>query len=165
LEGEPTKCPYRAICQQCPGNELGRGEWKPLLGFKRVSEGILCLDWNKVIPLEESPLFREPEGRHLADAVVAADRLDAATRRYNKSPKRKKAQKKYGETDKGKVTAEKYQDTEKFHLALQKYYLSKKGQQAYQKRGTIVKDFRKATKWLKGHPGMTYEDYLKENPE
>lgn len=161
MEGGLTKCPYRGICK-CPGDKLDRGEWEPSLGFKRVENGILCLDWDVVLPLEESPLFREPEGRHIVDAVVAADKIDEARRRWSKSPKRREAQKRYLHKPQGQATVDKYQNSEKFKLALQKYRLSSKGQKAHQKSRKLVKDFRKAARWLKNNPGKTYEDYLKE---
>lgn len=157
--GEPTRCPYRSVCQ-CPGDKLGKGEWIPSLGFKRVEEGILCLDWDIVIPLEESPLFREPEGRHIVDAATAADSLDASTRKYNKSPKRREAQRRFRLTARGQAVVDKYQDSEKFKLSQQKYYLSDKGQKAHLRRREQLKDFRKVAKWLEEHPGKTYEDYL-----
>ena len=165
MQGVPTGCPYRGTCPHCPGDDLGRGEWESSLGFKRVEEGILCLDWDVVLPLEESPLFRTPEGRHITDAVAAADKIDEARRKWSKSPKRREAQRRFEDTDKGKAVTESYQNSEKFKLSLQKYRFSGKGQEALQKRGNLVKDFRKAAKWLEDNPGKTYEDYLKKEEE
>lgn len=157
MEGEPTKCPYLEICK-CPGGK----DWEPIKGFIREKEGVLCLDWGKTIPFSDIPQLRTPGGRHISDAVVAADKIDAAIRKYNKSIKRRNAQRRFEGTEGGKATIEKYQDSEKFKLSQQKYYHSKKGQKAHKKRRAVVKDFRDAEKWLKEHPGSSYKDYLKE---
>ena len=163
MDSEPTKCPYRTLCQ-CPGDDPERGEWEPSLGFKRIPEGIFCLDWDKIIPLETMSQVKtaEPEGRHLADAVEAANRIDEARRKWNRSPKRRVVQKRYKDTPGGQATLERYQDSEKFQLAAQKYYYSTKGQEAHQRRKGILQDFRAASEWLKENPGRTFEDYLKE---
>ena len=165
MEAEPTKCPYRPLCQ-CPGDDPERGEWEPSLGFKRVPEGIFCLDWDKVITLETMSKVKtaEPEGRHIADATSAADKIDEARKKWNRSPKRRAAQRRYRDTTEGQATADKFSNSEKFKLSAQKYYYSSKGQEAHQKRRSIVSDFRAAAAWLKDNPGKTFEDYLKENP-
>lgn len=157
MEGEPTKCPYQAICK-CPGGE----DWEPVKGFIREEEGVHCLDWNKSIPFSDIPQLRTPGGRHISDAVEAADKLDKAIRKYNRSIKRRNAQRRYEESDKGKATTQRQRGSEKFKLSQQKYYHSEKGQVAHKKRREVVRDFRAAERWLKDHPGMTYEDYLKE---
>jgi len=157
---EPTRCPYREICK-CPGYDKDEGDWEPVEGFIRTKEGVLCLDWDIVIPLGDIPRVKIPEGRHITDAIEAADKIDAATRKYNKSPKRREAQRKYEAKKKGQAAIEKYQDSEKFKLGLQKYYFSSKGQEAHQRRGVVLKDYRKAAKWLADNPGKTYEDFLK----
>ena len=157
MEGEPTKCPYLEICE-CPGSK----DWEPIKGFIREEEGVLCLDFNKTIPFSDIPQLRTPGGRHEQDAVAAADKLDRAIKKYNKSIKRREAQRRYEESEKGKATIQRQRESEKFRLAQQKYYLSRKGQEAHKRRGVVVGDFRKAEKWLRGHPGSTYEDYLKE---
>lgn len=163
MDSEPTKCPYRTLCE-CPGDDPEHGEWEPSLGFKRIPEGILCLDWDKVIPLEVMSQVKEaePEGRHLADAVAAADKIDEARRKWNKSPKRRAAQRRYKDTPSGLATRERFTGSEKFKLSAQKYYYSEKGQQAHEKRKNILTDFRAATVWLKDNPSKTFEDYLKE---
>lgn len=157
MEGEPTKCPYLEICE-CPGGK----DWEPVKGFIREEEGVLCLDFNKTIAFSDIPQLRTPGGRHVADAVAAADKIDRAVRKYNKSPKRREAQRRFEETEGGKAVTGKYQESEKFRLAQQKYYHSQKGKEAHKRRGVVVGDFRKAEKWLREHPGGTYEDYLKE---
>lgn len=161
MQEELTECPYREVCEECPGDDDNK-EWVPLLGFRKTEEGILCLDWNKVIPTEDASQVKTSEARHIVDAVIAADKLDEARRRWSRTVKRKEAQKRYEEKDKGQATIKRYQDSEKFKLSLQKYYFSKKGQEAHQKRERLVKDFRKVAKWLKNNPGKTYEDYLEE---
>lgn len=161
MREELIECPYREVCKGCPGDDDNK-EWKPLLGFKKTEEGILCLDWKIVISLEDASQLKTSEGKHIVDSVIAADKLDAARRRWSKTPKRKEAQRRYEEKEKGQATIKKYQQTEKFKLSVQKYYFSKKGQDAHLKRRKLVKDFRQAAKWLKEHPGKTYEDYLKE---
>jgi len=163
LSSEPTKCPYRTLCQ-CPGDDPERGEWEPSLGFKRVPEGIFCLDWDKVITLEVMSQVKtvESEGKHLANAVEAADKIDEARRKWNRSPKRRSVQKRYENTPGGQAARKKFAVSEKFKLSAQKYYYSQKGKEAHQKRKTVIQDFRVATKWIADNPGKTFDDYLKE---
>jgi len=158
-EDKFTQCPYKSICE-CPGYDKDEGDWIPIDGFIRKEEGVLCLDWNILIPFEDIPRIRIPEGRHIADSATAADKIDEARRRWNRSEKRKEAQRRYMDSGKGKLIWKKFTETEKFKLALQKYHLSEKGQAALQRRADKVKDFRLAASWLEEHPGMTYEDYL-----
>jgi len=156
---EVVKCPYSSSSNCiCPS---GDSEWIPLKGFKRVPEGILCLDWGVTIPLSEIKLTFEPEGRHTADAATSADKLDVAQRKYNKSPKKKERQREYEERT-NREAWYRYTQTEKYRLALLRYRLTKKGKAAYQKRQELVKNFRIAQRWLKEHPGKTYKDFLEE---
>ena len=161
---DPIKCPYRELCQ-CPGYEKGEEDWIPIDGFILTKEGILCIDWNLLLPLEKIAFLRTTEGRHIADAITSADKLDAAMRKYNRSPKRRAAQIRYEQKDKGKETARKFRETEKFRLSQQKYYYSQKGQAAHIKRRGIVRDFREADKWLKDNPGMTFDDFMEGKSE
>lgn len=161
---EPTSCPYRSICPHCPGDDLDRGEWESSLGHKRVPEGILCLDWDVIIPHEVTPKLKdaEPEGRHVADAVEAADKIDEAQKKYNRSSKFKSALRRYRDTPKGQAAQKRAAQSEKHKLAYQKYYFSDKGQKTHLSRRQLVKDFRTVARWLKANPGKTFEDYLKE---
>ena len=163
MQGEPTKCPYRHLCK-CKGDDPERGEWEPSLGFKRVPEGVLCLDWNVVIPFESVSQLKdaEPEGRHVVDAIEAADRIDATQKRYSRGEKNKAAQRRYRGSPRGRAAQQKFTLTEKFKLAYQKYYYSDKGQAAHLARRELVKDFRVAARWLRDNPGKTFEDFLKE---
>ena len=160
---EMSKCPYLEICKSdCPGFHPDEEPWIPIKGFIRKEEGVLCLDWNRLVPFSSFDELRTPEGRHVADAIEAADKIDQSRRRWSKSPGRRKAQRRYEDSDKGKVTAKKHQESEKFKLSAQKYYYSPKGQAAHKKRRDIVKELREAEKWLEAHPGGTFEGYLKE---
>jgi len=164
VQGEPTSCPYRSICSHCPGDDLNQGEWESSLGHKRVTEGILCLDWDVVIPHEVTSTIRDaaPEGRHIVDAVTAADKVDEAQRKYNKSPKFKAALKRYRSTDKGQAANRRFAQSEKSKLVNQRYRFSEKGRSAHETRSKLVKDFRAVARWLKDNPGKTMDDYLKE---
>ena len=157
MQGEPTGCPYREICE-CLGGE----EYEPIKGCILGEGGVVCLDWDIVIPLEDIPRVRIPEGRHITDAVESADKIDQAQKKYNRSPKRRAAQRRYEGKEKGQEALGKYQDTEKFRLAQQKYYYTDKGQEAHQRRRGTLKDFRRIQRWLQEHPGKTYEDYTRE---
>lgn len=159
-----SSCPYRKLCPHCPGDDLERGEWESSLGFQEVPEGILCLDWDIVIPQEKAVSLKKlsPEPKHIVDSVEAANKLDASQRKYNKTPKLRAAQKRYKETPKGKAAQQKYTQSEKFKLACQKYYCSDKGQVSYLGRRQLVKDFRGLARWLKNNPGKTFDDWSKE---
>lgn len=157
-----STCPYLEICKSdCPGFHPDRGPWVPVKGFIRKEEGVLCLDWNVLVPFSSFDELRTPEGRHIADAVEAADKIDQSRRRWGRSPKRKEAQRKYLGSDKGKATTERFQSSEKFRLAQQKYYHSRKGQEAHKKNRQRVQSFREAERWLKSHPGKTFEDFFR----
>jgi len=159
-----TKCPYKEVCE-CPGDESELGSYENRKGFIREEEGVLCLDWDIVIPFEEVSKLRVPEGRHLTDAVAAAGKMDEAVKRYNRSEKRQAAQKRYEDKPKAKASKRGYYQTEKFKLSVQKYYYSDKGQESHLKRRKLVSDFGKAASWLKDNPGKTYEDFLKETEQ
>jgi len=161
-DGTPKTCPYRRACEQCPGDDPKRGPWEPSLGFKAVDGGVICLDWDKLIPNEDIPKVKRGEGRHVTDYVAASERLDEAKRRYSKSPKGREAQRRWAKSTAGIEAKKRYQQTEKHALSLKKYYYSKKGQQAHARRQEVVSDFRAARKWLKENPGKTYEDYVNE---
>ena len=164
--GEPSKCPYLEICKSdCPGLHPDKESWTPVKGFIRKEDGVLCLDWNVLVPFSSFDELRTPEGRHIADSIEAADKIDRSRRKWSRSPKRKKAQRKYLDTDKGQATVDRFQNTEKFKLARQKYYHSEKGQKAHKKRRDTVKGFREAEKWLKEHPGKTFNDFFREQGE
>ena len=156
MQGEPIECPYKEVCK-CPGGEA----WLPIKGCILAENGVHCLDWDVTILLENIPSIRTPEGRSRR-TIEAADKLDQAAKKYNKSTKRREAQKRYEGKDKGRITREKHQDSEKFRLSQQKYYYSDKGQEAHERRNEILRDFRQVEKWLREHPGKTYEDYIKE---
>jgi len=49
------RCPYRSRCPyQCPGDSYDPfyHEWEPVEGFVELREGILCMDWDVVVPKE-----------------------------------------------------------------------------------------------------------------
>lgn len=160
MQGEPTKCPYSEVCK-CPAGP----DFKPIKGLWRQEDGIQCLDFDIFLPYSLAAKVPRTEGRHIADAVEAADKIDIARRRWSKNPKRRAAQKKYDKGPKGKVTKKKHSQTESFKLSYQKYYYSKKGQEAHMKDREKKKQFRVIQKWLKESPGKTIDDYFKEHSE
>lgn len=152
-----SQCPYRKnACKSCPGDEEGEKPWEPIEGFSLQDDGILCLDWDILLPLTSLP-----EGRHTS-GLDSADKIDDAHRRYNRTPKRRVVQRKYESTEKGKKTVDKYHKTDKFRSSIQKYQYSKKGQEAKRKREEEEEKLKKALLWLKSNPGKTFSDYLRE---
>jgi len=168
LEVEKSeRCPYRDVCPvPCPGDALGRGEWESSLGFKEVEEGILCLDWDIVIPhlrLKEVKK-REPRLPTTYDPN-AEERIAAARRKYSRSEARKATQNRYEATEKGRATLHRHQQSEKWKLTQQKYYFSEKGQLAHKRQSDLNKEIRIAARWLKENPDKTMKDYLEEHPD
>jgi hypothetical protein len=115
----------------------------------------------KDTPIEASK--RVTGARHIADAVEAADKLDASRRKYNKSAKRLRAQKKYRESPLGQATWERYVKTEKFKLSVKKWRNSDKGQEYLKSRLEEEEQFKKIRIWLTENPGKTPQDYFDQN--
>lgn len=156
LDEEPFPCPYRSICN-CPGDGVTR------LGFKlRVGGGLVCLTHKIELEPEQIQDLRTSEGKHLVDAVEAADKIDAAHRKYSRSEKARANQRKYNKSEAGRASFKRITKTEKYKIAQRKFYYSPKGIEARLRRQEKVKDFKQIEKWLKANPGKTVEDYWKE---
>ena len=153
-----TRCPYRDVCE-CPGYDKDDGEWIPVEGFILQDDGILCLDWDIVLPRSKISKLNTPEGRHESDAAASADKLDNATKKYNKSENRKRAQERYAASPRGQAATQRFAQTEKAKLIVQKYQQTPKGQASLLARRGLVKDFRKVAKWLRDNPGKSPADY------
>lgn len=159
------KCSYREVCplEFCPGDTLEE-EYEPDEGnFRLLEKGILCTEWEVLIPKSELKHFRRSEGRP-SMSIDAADKIDASRRKYSRSDKRKEAQDRYEESDKGQSTLIRYNQSEKARLIRQKYYYTGKGQLRHKEDNERKKQMRIIAKFLQDNPGKTVEDYLKIHP-
>ena len=125
-------------------------------GFRSTPDGVLCIDWDVVVPYQS---VLTTEGRHLS-GPDAADKIEEAYRKYITSPKGREARRRYRE-GKGRLVDEAYQKSEKGRLTAQKYRFSDKGQAVFQDFKDRGRTFRQARKWLLNNPDKAFEDYLK----
>ena len=158
---EFEKCPYREVCAKCPGDTDGEDPWIPIKGFKQELHGIFCIDWDKLIGLDDLVAIMQSEGRNTSDLTNDLDKFNAWNS-WRTSPERKEAQKAYEASDKGKATWLRYQNSPKFKMALQRYHYSEKGQKQYHARQERIRVVKDAEKWMEAHPGKTMEDFFKE---
>jgi len=86
----------------------------------------------------------------------AADKLDAAQRRYIQSKKGKAALRRYFQ-GRGKEAIRRYHNSEKGKAAL-----ARTQQKYYHKRKTELQVAEACTRYLQQNPGKTVEDFLKE---
>jgi hypothetical protein len=155
----PCRFQEAGICKDCPGGE----GYEPKKGTVNLEDGVLCLDFNRLIPYDLAFVPRKlPGGRHVVDVIQSMEKLDNSRRKYQKSEKGKATQKKYQESERGQKSQEEYQNSPKFKLSRQKYLESQKGKQAIEKSKERKRDWRKAAKWLEDNPDKTLEDYFKE---